>query len=329
MSPAPTREAQLGVLHQAAAAFWGQPKGDLAGALAGIRVVNAYHGGKIMGTLPPFAGKPEAFFKVYFYDRGFNFESQGLRAANAMPPVSGVDVPKLIAVMPEYRAILTEHKNWEDNRSPLRRFFVRSLGIDWGRVGRWLRAFHDMQGPQPPNDTFVRYKMAKIESHMEALQPLFTPAQMDRMRQIIDRAQTHFTTGSVDWVLSHGDFGLSNIQTSGDQRDIDIIDFEDCQVAPRSFDILNCLTRLDYLHIFPHPPGAYRAVERAFMAGYGLPLAHTPAEDFFELLIRLDMLESYERRRKDASKHNKLMKLVFIYFQKSIIRNLARWLRLY
>lgn len=313
MSPAPTREAQLEVLHQAITAFWGQDAAEAADALGGIRVVNAYHGGKIMGTVPAFAGKPAAFFKVYFYERGFKFESAGLRAANAMPPVHGVSVPRVVAVMPEFLAILTEHKNWEDNRSALRRYFVRSLGIDWERVGHWLRAFHDSQGPQPPNDAFVRYKMNKIELHLQALGHHFTPDQVDRMRQIIEGAQASFARGAGDWVLSHGDFGLSNIQTSGDG--IDIIDFEDCQVAPRSFDLLNCLVRLDYLRTFPHLPGAYCSVERELLAGYGMPLAHTPVEDFLTLLIKLDILESYERRKKEKPQFNPIQRMVFCYFQ--------------
>ena len=314
---------QLPTVHQVAAQYWGQAHGDIADALEAIQVIKRT-GGKVMGVFPPFAEKPPVFYKVYFYDRGFNFESEGLKAANAMPPVEGVTVPKVVSICPEYRAILTEKEDWEENRTGLQRFFVGSLGIDWFRVGRWLRAFHDSQVSIGRNDYFLRKKFEKIDSHLKDLQHLFTEVQHQKLRKIIEDARKYFETAEIEWVISHGDFGLSNIQKKGEL--LEIIDFEDSQMAPRAFDILNCLVRLEYVNYFPNFPGTYKKIKERFLQGYDLQVnSDNSVYKLFYTLIQLDVIETYFRRRQ-LDKHKVHQKILFNIFEQKSEKNLFEWL---
>jgi len=316
-------QEQIQVVHQVASEYWGHQPEEIREYLGHIEVIKR-NGGKIMGILPAFKNHSEAFFKVYFYDRGFNFESRGLRTANAIPQVEGVTVPKLIAIYPEYRTILTKKENLEGNRSGLQRFFVNSLGIDWVKVGRWLRAFHDTQVGYEKNDYFLRKKFEKIESHLSDLQSLFTNHEINKMRGIIEEARDYFDYEHIEWVISHGDFGLANIQKNGDL--LKIIDFEDCQMAPREFDILNSLSRMEYSKFFPHIPGTHQKVRNQFLAGYDLPIDFAgPVHHFFYLLIKLDTLETYTRRRQ-SPEYNIYKKPIFYLFEKQGLKSLKHWL---
>jgi len=313
---------QLEIVHRVAAQFWEREPGQVADEVAGIQVIKC-NSGKIMGIFPRFEDKPEVFFKIYFYDRGFNFESEGLTVANAMPQVEGVTVPKIVEILPDYRAILTEKKNWQDNRSDLQRFFVGSLKVNWFIVGRWLRAFHDTRVSHQNNDYFLRKKFQKIESHLHDLHSLFTGDQMAKMQRIIDQAKVYFDSTPVEWVISHGDFGLSNIQIS--ESSLDIIDFEDCQIAPLEFDILNCLTRMEYVSYFPHRPSAYKIIRKQFLDGYDIQLLLSPGHDFLSLFIKLDIIETYYRR-KQLSDTPFLRRMIFSFFEREYLIRLQHWL---
>lgn len=314
---------QIKTVHQTALDYWQSNPSQAADALQSIQVLKRT-GGKVAGFLPAFQDYPSTFFKVYFYERGFRFETAGLQAASQMPPLEGVSVPRVVAILPEYQAILSERRTWLDTTSPWKRFMVSSLKIDWARVGAWLRAFHDSQVLSQRNDYFLRKKFEKIEAHLAALQHLFTPTQLEKMRHVIDSARAHFETSPYQWVLSHGDFGLDNIKKSADGS-LQIIDFEDCQPAPREFDILNCLARLEYAGSFPHRPAVYQSIHGQFLQGYGMPLVHSTIYDFFYLLIKLDMLETYERRRYKSKL--KLVEYFILFFFKSINMNhLKKWL---
>ncbi len=105
---------------------------------------------------------PAVFFKVYFYERGFQFEVEGLTAANVMPPVPGIRVPAVVTIFPDKKAIMTELRSWQDTTSPFRSFFVQSLKMDWGRIGTWLRQFHDSRTSLQRNDYFLSKKFEKI-----------------------------------------------------------------------------------------------------------------------------------------------------------------------
>ena len=313
-------QEQIQVVHQVASEYWGHQPEEIREYLGHIEVIKR-NGGKIMGILPAFKNHSEAFFKVYFYDRGFNFESRGLRTANAIPQVEGVTVPKLIAIYPEYRTILTKKENLEGNRSGLQRFFVNSLGIDWVKVGRWLRAFHDTQVGYEKNDYFLRKKFEKIESHLSDLQSLFTNQEMNKMRRIIEDAHKYFENENIDWVISHGDFGLANIQKNGDL--LEIIDFEDCQIAPRTLDILNCVARLEYTGYFPHMPRNFVAIRKLLWEGYGIKPEQSLANDFLSLSIKLDMIETYHRRKKG---NKKFMNMIYLYFEHKNRVMLSSWI---
>ena len=287
-------QQHLAVVHETAARDWGLETSQIGDALKSIEIIK-YTGGKMAGFFPAFADFPPVFFKVYFYKRGFQFEVEGLTAANAMPPVPGMRVPAVVTIIPEKKAILTEMHIWEDTTSPLKRFFVQSLNIDWRRIGFWLRNFHDSKVSFTRNDYFLRKKFEKDRLPHGVFKPLFKVEQYRKMDIIIETAREHFSTQPCEWVISHGDFGLDNIKRSGDS--LDIVDFEDCQMAPREFDRINFLSRLEYSGYFPHRQENYRKICRAFQEGYGMELPPSPVYDFFYLLVKLDMLETYFRRR--------------------------------
>lgn len=310
---------QIKTVHQAALDYWQSNPSQAADALQSIQVLKRT-GGKVAGFLPAFQDFPSTFFKVYFYERGYRFETAGLQAASLMPQVEGVSVPRVVAILPEHQAILSERRTWLDTTSPWKRFMVASLKIDWARVSAWLRAFHDSQVLSQRNDYFLRKKFEKIEAHLAALQHLFTPTQLEKMRHVIDSARAHFETSPYQWVLSHGDFGLDNIKKSADGS-LQIIDFEDCQPAPREFDILNCLARLEYAGSFPHRAATYRAIQEQFLQGYGMALEHSPIVDFFTLLIKLDMLETYERRGKN-NQTTFVGKMLYFYFKQEVLNRI-------
>ena len=316
-----TYAEQLHTVHQVAAHYWRRDLSQVANALSAIEVIKQ-NPGKMMGFFPHYEHFPEVFFKVYF-NNAFQYEMRGLQTVQAMPEMPGIKKPSAVQVMPEYKAILTEKRYWDDTTTPIKRFFVGSLGIDWGTVGRWLRAFHDSQVSQTPNEKFIRRKFEKIEAHLEALQTLFTPEQMDTMRGIIEQVRDYFATEPTEWVISHGDFGLDNIKKADDM--LEIIDFEDCQMAPREFDILNCLVRLEYVNCFPNIPGTFNQIRNDFLNGYGLLPERTTCNDFTYLLVKLDAIETYYRRRKNDFQTSKNA-LIYSYFENQVKGKLIRWL---
>lgn len=313
---------QMNVVSQVAAEYWHVPLEESVKHTDSIEVVK-FTGGKVSGFFPAIKDKPSVFFKVYFYDRGFRFETAGLQAAAAMPPVEGVRVPSVITIMPEYKAILMEKRTWEDTSSPWKRLWVNKLGIDWFRLGAWLRAFHDSQTTYERNDYFLRKKFEKFESHLNDLKHLFTPDQVEKMNRIYDSAREYFEKNECEWVISHGDFGLDNIKKSG--ATLEIIDFEDCQPAPREFDILNCLVRLEYVKELPVGRSPYRQIKEQFEHGYG-PFSFQPVvHDFFYLFIKLDKLETYSRRRVLTS-HSQFYRIMYQLFESADGINLKSWL---
>lgn len=314
---------QLPVIHQVAANYWQRDETQIKPSLDSITVIKRT-GGKVSGFLPAFQDYPSTFFKVYFYDRGYRFETAGLQAAAAMPPVEGVRVPSVIAVMPEHKAILLEKRAWEDTSSPWKRLWVNKLGIDWFKVGAWLRAFHDSQTTYEKNDYFLRKKFEKFESHLKDLKHLFTPGQVEKMNRIYDSAREYFEKNECEWVISHGDFGLDNIKKSGST--LEIIDFEDCQLAPREFDVLNCLIRLVYMERLPFSKSSYQRIADRFNYGYGTITFQPLVYDFFFLLIKLDILESYARRKRSTTQ-SQFNKLIYKAFELENERNLKCWLQ--
>ncbi|MDD2522625.1 MAG: phosphotransferase [Anaerolineaceae bacterium] len=191
-----------------------------------------------------------------------------------------------------------ERRTWEDTSSPWKRLWINRLGIDWFRVGAWLRAFHDTQTTYEKNDYFLRKKFEKFESHLNDLKHLFTADQVDKMNQIYDSAREYFNENSCEWVISHGDFGLDNIKKSGSM--LEIIDFEDCQLAPREFDVLNCIIRMDYANWFLATRHSFDLITNQFLLGYRQNMEKTELSNFLSLLIKLDMLETYDRRKKTS-----------------------------
>lgn len=313
---------QLTIVHKVAARYWQQDESQVKTCLDSIKVIKRT-GGKVAGFLPAFQDYPSIFFKVYFYDRGFRFETAGLKAAAEMPRVEGVRTPSVAAIMPEYKAILLERRDWEDTSSPWKRLWVNRLGIDWFKVGKWLRAFHDTQVTTERNDYFLRKKFEKFEFYLAELQSLFNETQIEKMRAIAENAREYFQNNTCEWVISHGDFGLDNIKKSGSE--LEIIDFEDCQPAPRKFDVLNCLSRLEYMGHFPHISSTYNEISCQFLDGYELQLQRSDSFNFIYLLIKLDMLETYFRRSKDRSL-DKSRRAIFRLSQKNCLTQIDLFL---
>ena len=315
-------EEQISVVNEVAAQYWQQDQDQITDALLSIEIIKRT-GGKIMGFFPKFKEFPPVFFKVYFYDRGFRFEVEGLKTANALASIHNIRVPRIINILPEHRAILMEKKTWQDSDSQIKRFFVNSLNINWEHIGAWLRNFHDSKITQDKNEYFIRKKFEKIASHLESLKPLFTRKQLETMDSLIISVKDYIATHSYEWVISHGDFGLDNIKIS--VSGLQVIDFEDSQMAPREFDIINCLTRLEYTSYFPHNSGEYYKICHEFLEGYKLHFCTTLISNFIYLLIKLDMIESYYRREKGkAGKGYK--KLFYSYYEREGIKRLCQWL---
>lgn len=313
---------QLTIIHKVAARYWQLDESQVKTCLDSIKVIKRT-GGKVAGFLPAFQDYPSTFFKVYFYDRGFRFETAGLKAAAEMPRVEGVRTPTVVAIMPEYKAILLERHDWEDTSSPWKRLWVNSLGIDWYKVGKWLRAFHDTQVTSERNDYFLRKKYEKFESHGADLKHLFNDEQLIKIDRIYQSARDYYENESCEWVISHGDFGLANIKKSG--IELEMIDFEDCQPAPREFDIINCLTRLEHSGKILHRHQAFEGISQMLLEGYNKNISHNASTTFIYLLIKIDVLETFYRRKTEKSA-SFYKKTVYSYFQNEVFRSLKKWL---
>lgn len=322
MTP-PTAEYyhQLTTVKQVAALYWERNLSDLTEPLQAIDIIK-YTGGKMVGFLPQFNSFSPVFFKVYF-NNAFEYELRGLRAADVMTKVPGVQTPIIVKIFSEHKAILTDKRVWDDTTTPINRFFVGSLGIDWRKIGQWLRAFHDSPVEQIPNEKFLRRKFNKINVQLDTLQSLFTPKQVITMHEIIDNARNYFATEPIEWVLSHGDFGLDNIKLANGK--MEIIDFEDCQMAPKEFDLLNLLVRLEYVNHFPHLPSTFQQIQKKLLNGYGEVIKKTPAYDYFYLLIKLDVLETYYRRRNSIPRTSANY-IIYSYFENIVKHQLFRWI---
>jgi len=313
---------QLHIVHQTALAYWEADPEQASDNLQKIQVIKRTRG-KIMGFFPAYKQHPAVFFKVYF-SGAFPYEVDGLQAALALPQIDGIEVANVVKIMPEFQAILTAKRSWEDTTTPLKRFFVRSLKMDWDKIGQWLRMFHDSRIEQNKNNHFLRRKFEKAERLVSTLHGLFSADQVDKMQAVIERGRNAFETEAVDWVISHGDFGLDNIKRSKDT--LEVIDFEDCRMAPRCFDLINMITRLEYTGYFPHRLKFYAHIADQLLNGYGgIPGSPEAVCNFFYLLIKLDVIESY-RRRSSTSDDPLMNRLVYQTFLRRGTKTMIAWL---
>lgn len=309
-------------IYDIAAQLWKKDKQELVEELRGIKIIKQTTG-KMMGIFPPFSDFPSVFFKIYYYERGFHSEVNGLSATQTMTQIHGVNTPAVIKVIPEKMTVLTESRNWQNTSSALRRLFINLSEYDWKKLGEWLRAFHDSKPSTEANTYFLRKKFEKVTSLKNTSSHLFSREELEQMDEIIRAAKTHFEKFPCEWVISHGDFGLDNVKVGS--SGMDIIDFEDCQMAPREFDILNFLTRLDYTARFPHRPKTFDHISSEFLSGYGPYETCKLVHDFLYLLIKLDMTESYSRRRSVTSLPL-WNRLIYRYFERQNLRILKIFL---
>ena len=314
---------QIEVIHQVAATFWQQDGNQLFEKFKEIDVIKRSEG-RVSGFFPKYLNFPSVFFKVYFKDYGYQFELQGLSATGQLPSLEGIRTPAVIQIYPQYKAFILERRSWQDSDSQLKRFFPSVIGYDWEKIGLWLRNFHDYQKNTSINENFIDWKFKKTKQHLHTLKALFSIDQINKTNLLIESARNFLKNDVCEWVLSHGDFLIGNIKLSG--KTMDVIDFEDCQMAPREFDIINFITRLEYLEYFPHRKSAYQSVKIAFLNGYGKQLDMTnPLNKFLYLFVKLDMLETYHRRRK-LNQTPLYQKLIYAYFERNGLSKLQDWI---
>lgn len=308
----PVYQEHLAVVRKVATQYWNDNSTNILEALDAIEVIKV-RGGKMSGFLPQYGNYPPVFFKVYFRERSYEFELEGITAANNMPQVDGMRAPKIKKLLPEYRAFILVKRIWQDSDSELKRFFIHTLNFDWVRIGKWLRNFHDFKTTTIPNDYFLQHKFRKILTLMDQLKLLFSPDELRKIQAIIKNSREHWNTQPCEWVISHGDFLLGNIKKVNNV--MEVIDFEDCQMAPREFDVMNFLTRLEYTGYFPHKPSTYERIRQKFLEGYGMPInTESPIHDFFYLYIKLDAIESYNRRKQDRT-NNLIKRSIYNHFE--------------
>lgn len=318
-----SHQEHLKTVYAAALRFWNLEEDPAGNLLNQIKVLKE-RGGKISAILPPHGDMPSVFIKIYFGDRHFQFESDGLRTANSIAPMEGIRAPHVIMILPEYRAFILEKRSWQDTDSELKKLFISTLPFDWNKIGNWLRAFHDAKTSWETNEYFLQHKFRKIDNHLEKLSSLFKPEEIEKMRTIISTARGYFDHNPHDWVISHGDFLIGNIKLSG--QTMDVIDYEDCQMAPREFDILNFLTRLEYTGQFPHTALTFEKIKNLFLSGYGMPISlNGSVHDFLYLFIKLDVIESYFRRGIGADSSVE-KRMIYRIFEHRGTRVLIKWL---
>jgi len=314
---------QLKVIRNVAAQYWQQDISHISYAIQKIQVIKRTPG-RVSGFLPDHENFPAVFFKVYFKDYGYKFEHKGLKTANHMSQIEGVRVPKIIRIYPDYKAFLLEKRTWKDSNSEIKRFFIQYKNYHWQRIGDWLRHFHDMEISTSKNENFLNWKFDKTNRQLDKLLSLFSQEEHSKIQKIIREAKIYYNQQPCEWVLAHGDFGLSNIKVSK-KKIIDIIDFEDAQIAPREFDILNCMVRMEYLECFPNQKNSFKQIFSQFITGYGIKLELTPSYKFLYLFIKLDILESYHRR---FSQRSQLIykRLLYSYLYYQLLKRFKKWL---
>lgn len=306
-----------------AAVFWQKEIDQIENEIKDIKVIKRSEG-RVSGFLPEFMSYPSVFFKIYFKDYGYKFERQGLTTAISLPEIEGIRAPHIIQIIPQHKAFILEKRTWQDTDSELKRFFLKFLKYNWRKIGAWLRNFHESQKSTDVNDNFLEWKLNKTHHHIQTLQSLFSIDEIKKMESLIQSARDYLASGLSEWVLSHGDFLIGNIKLS--ENGMDVIDFEDCQMAPREFDIVNFLTRLEYADYFPNKKGTYQKIQQQFLEGYGLDVkTDSPLYSFLYLYVKLDTLETYFRR-KNFPQTPIYQKLVFSYFEWKGMLRLRNWL---
>ncbi len=314
-------DEQQRLIRLTAAEYWQLADSEIDANMHKIVVIKAT-GGKVMGFFEENLSKPAVFFKIYI-SGSFAREQRGLLTAEAIDQVQGVGIPRVIALYPKLQAILTEKRTWDNTDSELKRLFVLSLPYDWEKIGSWLRLFHDSEVSSQKNNHFLRRKFEKLASLLASLDGEFSVSQKAQITAVLNKAQSFLNQEPLEWVLSHGDFGLSNIKLSGSR--MEVVDFEDCQLAPRCFDLVNLFARMDYLQNFPHRQDDFKLFTSQVSRGYGLPIRPDPVTDFFCLLVKLDMIASYLGRSQELpwfSPH----RWIYSYFYSTNLKQLSKWL---
>jgi hypothetical protein len=312
------------ILSEVAAAYWQEDRRQLSEALKLIVVVKNTDR-KVIGLLPAYKRFPAAFVKIYPPDgvAKFNAEYKGLLVANQLEQCDGIRSSMPIGVDMDRRAIFVHRRDYLDTDTAWKRFFVQSLPIDWRAVGSWLRRFHDSSITRDCNHDFLARVERQIGARLDRLRSEISAEQGERIMRIVDQAKASIMTQRYEWVSSHGDFGLANIRCF--ENTIEIIDFERFTSAPREFDILYCLVRLEKSNCFPQRREVFERIRSQFCAGYGMTPSISPMYRLLVVYSMLELVYGYYRHRKSRSWRRADQWIAF-YLKWHSVRRLNHWL---
>lgn len=312
---------QLKTVYNVAAKYWRQDLHKIDYDLSSIKILNRT-GSKIVVLLPKFEKQPPAICKIYFSGNGYQNECEGFRIANSIKPVGNITVPKVLQLFPEDQAIITEKINLSDSRLDFFRIFKKRKLINWQDVGKWLRNFHDLNIEHESNNSFIENRFRRINQQLRKLERLFKPDQINKMGTIINTAHANIKDSSIEWVTSHGDFGLGNIKIS--YASTYIIDFENVTKSPRGHEVINFLAGIESTIYFLYRNKLFKSFFNEFLDGYGMRFKPNPLNNFFYLLTKLDMIANYERRK--SVRRISVDKFFSNYLQQEVRKTLSHWL---
>ncbi|MBW6474620.1 MAG: aminoglycoside phosphotransferase family protein [Anaerolineaceae bacterium] len=281
-------------------------------------------GWKFVGFLPSFQEYPPAVLKVYFQGDGFDHEVKGISAANSFPPIGNVTTPKVLRIIPEYKAIITEYIKMHDSRSALRWIHVGNQSVNWKDLGSWLRSFHDSETTNQQNKTFIEHKIQKSYDQIEKFATRFSDNHVKQINSLISAAHEDLSHNLIEWVISHGDFHTGNLKISGNSTYI--IDFENTTITPRGYEVIHFQSCIEATIYFMFRKQMFCLLSKEFLDGYGIVFPLNTLNNYFCLLGKLDTI-SYYHKRKNKTK-NIFTKIMFYLLEHQTIKALAKWVDL-
>ena len=314
-------QKQLKYVHEVAANYWHQDINKIGELIASIKVLNRT-GSKIVCMLPKNGQFPQCVCKVYFSGEGYQNEHTGYESAQSFEALENITIPTIIKQFPEKKAIITENVSLQDSRLDLLRLSPKNQRINWRDVGQWLRRFHDSQISNTPNDLFLEKKFERIQLHLEKWGHLFSHDKLKIISQIVLSARSYIDHHLLEWVISHGDFGLGNIKTSKDMTYI--IDFENVTMTPRGYEVLTFLTGMQSTIYFINRQKRYQLFSNNFLQGYDLRVDPNPLNEFFYLFTKMEMIANYNKRTSVGGL--RLDKAAYSYLGKRLNKSLCHWL---
>jgi len=185
-----------------------------------------------------------------------------------------------------------------------------------------LKKFHDSQVNSVPNEQFLREKFDRIYQHLGKYGALFSADETRSLKQVISSAQSFIGNNTQEWVLSHGDFGLGNIKTSGSMTHI--IDFENVTMTPRDYEATKFLSGIQSTVYFLYRHNRYESFSQDFLKGYETTIEPNPLNKFFYILTKIDMIAKYSEHITTPGLH--INKILYTSLRNRLIASLSDWL---